>query len=182
MELFGIRIIGELSSDAAVQMNMNLRRWGIEGGRTGPLAVSITTSSRRQIGVSWLARSEVYEAAQIVSRSCGIPIVRTLFRDGRDRVAVHISGGDVGQSSVWEHIAWGIFLWAASRYPTNPIWSFVAHPGGPQVSQPRFDVGLTVASYAVQGLSLPRARSPGINPIIPQLKPPGAAPGPRRGG
>ena len=182
MELFGIRFIGETSSDAAMQLAMNLRRWGIDGDRTGPLAISVSLSPRRQIAVSWLARPEVYEAARIVSRSSGIPIARTLLSHGRDHVAVRIPVEDARQSSVWEHVAWGIFLWAASRYPTNPTWSFLARPGRSQMSQPRLDEGPAVASYAAQGLALPRTRSPAPQPLVPQLNPPGAAPGPRRGG
>lgn len=181
MELFGIRVIDATAIDGAMQLNTYLQRWGLEGSRTGPLTVTLTITPIRQILLSWFAPSAIAQAAQIIARACDIPITRTFVGRDRDQVTVGLGGEDASDVTLWENIAWGIFLWAASRYPTRARWNMVSPSKPIRMVPPRPSVTPAVTSYVTQSLSLPRTRSVGI-PAVPRLQPPAGAPGPRRGG
>lgn len=195
MGLFGIELIDTTSLDAANQLTTHLERWGIEGNPAGPLAICLAIAPSRQVFLPWLTGSAVYEAVQTISRACDLPITRTIVGGERDRITVGIKVGDLTQSQLWENLSWGIFLWAASRYPTHPAWQFRLPPMGeqvvppsevepmvpPMIEPPRNAVA-TVISYATQPYSLPGIRSSGMPLSVPVLKPPAEAPGPRRGG
>jgi len=176
MRQFGVYVAEDSDPELGARLKAALKRWGVLGTRAeGEVGVRVRAGARSEIVVASTSGRSVRRAAQLVARAVGLPLVRSASGARRwERSLVDLNLGDSPAGSALDQAAWGLFLWTASRCPSDPSWQGLL-PRTPPPPMAAAPVGVAVARQS-QPLTKPQ------RPAGALLAPPPTALAPRRGG
>ena len=187
MDTFRIAIDSNSSQTLVKLLQPCLSSWHLYShDRDGEIILRLIPEETTELRYSILAEAAVHQAVHIVSMAGSIP-TRCLWTIRQRKIlVVRISPQDRVQTTIFQTLAWALFLWAASRHPGHETFhGFVHAPLGQthNLRLPSGDSNTSLAAFSqqTQPLSHPvRARS--VSSSAPMSFPPTAESPPKKGG
>lgn len=123
MESCGIYVALDSTPAALVELfSAHLRRWRLYAGESSDLRVRISQSVAPGVVLSRGSGRPVREAAEMVSRATGIPVIRIFSGGERNIINIRVPVDEDAANNIIAMAAWSLFLWTASRYPARSAW------------------------------------------------------------
>lgn len=174
MNTFRIAIDGGSSQALIKLLDTSFLPWHLQSyDRDGEVTLRLIPGETTELRFSLLAGCAVRQAVHIVSMAGSIPVRCIWTVSQPNMVVIQISPQDRAQVTIFQNVAWALFLWAASRHPGHEAFQgferlSLSQNHNFRRSSKELNTSLAAFSQQTQPLSRP-ARSQSVRSPTPMI-------------